>query len=75
MSLSMMDEATHRRFDALCKLAKNNSGPGLTLNEISDAAELARLLESEEPDPGRVETLADRLGLELEALTITMEER
>lgn len=63
------------RFDALCRRVKGRTGPGLTLTEISDCHALASELEAEEPDPGRVEMLAERLALEPEELTATTEER
>lgn len=65
--LEMMDEATRKRFDRLCKLtARRTDGPGLTLMEIGVCGDLARELESSDPDRERVAALAADLGLDVE---------
>jgi hypothetical protein len=71
MSLTMSPEA-HATFNSLCRrVARDTRGPGLSLNQISDCAALARELEKPGPDPERVEMLRGRLGLEF---TTTPEE-
>lgn len=65
MTLGLMDRATTDRFNRLCRrVAGATTGRGVTLNEIGDAAALARELEKDEPDPERVDLFRHRLGLD-----------
>lgn len=65
MSLLTMDRAALDCFDGICKTVAARGG-GLSLAQLGDAAELARVLGSPDPDAKKVEALRRRLGLELE---------
>jgi len=71
MMLALDPPAVLARYDALCRLV-GAQGQGITLPQLGDAHALARILESRDPDPDRVDALAHRLGLdpaELDVLT------
>lgn len=63
--LGLMDGPELDTFNRLCQVAKlRTKGPGITLDQLGDAAALARELQKNEPDAERVELFAARLGLE-----------
>lgn len=67
MSLSV-SPAVLATFDDICALV-GGQRRGLTLEQLRDAYALARELDSDESDQDRVEDLAAKLGVDVEALS------
>jgi hypothetical protein len=62
MSLTLDDPRVMATFDAICRL-RGAQGHGLSLRDLAAAHALARELEADEPDEGRVGDHCHALGL------------
>jgi hypothetical protein len=63
MSLTLDDAAVMARFDDVCTLVSPD-GRGISLTQLGAAHALARELESDEPDQGKIGDHCHALGLD-----------
>jgi hypothetical protein len=63
MTLALDSPEVTARFDAICKLVSRD-GRGITLAQLGAAHALARALEADEPDEGKVADHAHSLELD-----------